>query len=177
MYSSYSDVLHCSGGSCNGTEFPCYLSCQDGSLGNIAQETGLVFGFLFVHGRKYLECSGEHFCCLRSSYPVWAAQQSCREAILHLGVNAFTKAGFHPNSHWRGNGKNSPKGKCHCVLLGKALQNQFVSLFLKWCWAELEVLKCQIAFLRQLCLVEIFLISLILGNLFNFYDNTFYFFL
>lgn len=149
-------------------------------FGKYCSRNWVGFWVFFVHGRKYLECSGEHlisFCCLKSSCPFWAAQQSCREAILHLGVNAFTKTGFHPNSHWRGNGKNSPKGKCHCVLPGKALQNQFVSLFLKWCWAELEVLKCQIAFLHQLCLVEIFLISLILGNLFNFYDNTFYFFL
>lgn len=48
-----------------------------------------------------------------------------------------------------------------------------VSLFLKWCRAELEAEVCQAASPCQLYLAEIFFISLILGNLVHFYDNTF----
>lgn len=161
LYSSYSDVLHCSGGSCNVTEFPCYISCQDGSLGNIAQVTGWVF--FFVHGRKYPECSGEQlisfcsslgFAVLNQVVPSGQPGSAAGRPFSTWGTSA-SNAGFHPNSHWRGNRKNCPKGKCHCVLLGKGLQNQFASLFLKWCWAELEVRECQTASLRQLCLISL----------------------
>lgn len=50
-----------------------------------------------------------------------------------------------------------------------------VSLFLKWCGAELEAGVCQAASPCQLYLAEIFFISLILGNVVNFDDNAFSF--
>lgn len=64
----------------------------------------------------------------RGIEPLLAAQKHCRAVGRPFPTwgTPVSEVGFYPDGHCRGNSKNTPRGKCYYVVLGKGSWTQFV---------------------------------------------------